>query len=267
MVDALRLYTRYLGISIRGQMQYRASFVMGTVGQFLVTAIEFLGIWALFDRFGSLHSWSLPEVALFYGVVSVGFAIGYMLSTGFDRFDVFVRMGDFDRMLLRPRSTVLQLAGLEFAMRRIGRVAQGLVIMVWAIAALGLTWTLPKLVLLCAAILGGACLFFGLFVIQATMVFYTVESLELMNTMTYGGLQTAQYPLSIYAGGFRRFFTFVVPLGCAAYFPLLPILDRPDPLGSPLWFQYAAPLAGALFVLASLGIWRLGVRSYTSTGS
>ena len=103
MVDALRLYTRYLGISIRGQMQYRASFVMGTAGQFLVTAIEFLGISALFDRFGSLHSWSLPEVALFYGVVSVGFAIGYMLATGFDRFGFFVRMGDLEIQRARER--------------------------------------------------------------------------------------------------------------------------------------------------------------------
>ena len=96
---------------------------------------------------------------------------------------------------------------------------------------------------------------------------WTVESLEVMNTMTYGGLQTAQYPLSIYSGGFRRFFTFVVPLGCAAYFPVVAVLGRDDPLGSALWFQYGSPLAGVLFLLATLGVWRIGVRSYTSTGS
>ena len=267
MVDALRLYGRYLGISIRGQMQYRASFVLGTIGQFLVTGIEFLGLWALFARFGSLRSWTLPEVALFYGVVNVGFAIGYMLSTGFDRFDVFVRQGEFDRLLLRPRSTVLQLAGIEFAMRRVGRILQGLVVMAWALASLDLDWSAAKLLLLLGAIAGGCCLFFGLFVLQATLVFYTVESLELMNTVTYGGLQTAQYPLSIYSGAFRRFFTFVVPLGCAAYFPVVAVLGRPDPLETPLWFQWAAPLLCGLFVWVSLGIWRLGVRTYTSTGS
>ena len=267
MVDALRLYARYLGISIRGQMQYRASFVLGTIGQFLVTGIEFLGLWALFDRFGSLRSWTLPEVALFYAVVNVGFAIGNMLSTGFDRFSVFVRLGEFDRLLLRPRSTVLQLAGLDFAMRRIGRLVLGALVMAWALANLDVDWSAAKVLLLLVAIVGGCCLFFGLFVLQATIVFYTVESLELMNTMTYGGLQTAQYPLSIYSGAFRHFFTFVVPLGCAAYFPVVAVLDRPDPLGTPLWFQWGAPLLCGLFLWVSLGIWRLGVRSYTSTGS
>ena len=43
MTDTLRLYLRYLGISVRAQMQYRASFVMMTIGHFAITSIEFLG--------------------------------------------------------------------------------------------------------------------------------------------------------------------------------------------------------------------------------
>jgi len=54
MVDALSLYFKYIGISIRAQMQYRASFILLALGHFLTTGIEFLGIWALFDRFKSL---------------------------------------------------------------------------------------------------------------------------------------------------------------------------------------------------------------------
>jgi ABC-2 type transport system permease protein len=121
--------------------------------------------------------------------------------------------------------------------------------------------------LLVFALVGGACLFFSLFVLQATICFFTTESLELMNTMTYGGVESAQYPIAIYAPWFRRFFTFVVPLACVSYFPLLAILGRRDPLGSPFWFQCASPAAGVAFLLAALWIWRAGVRHYTSTGS
>ena len=60
ILDNLRLYFRLLGVSLRGQMQYRASFLMLAAGQFLITGMEFVGIWALFDRFGSLRGWSLP---------------------------------------------------------------------------------------------------------------------------------------------------------------------------------------------------------------
>jgi ABC-2 type transport system permease protein len=263
----MALYGRYLGVSIRGQMQYRASFVLQIFGQFCLTAIEFLGVWALFDRFGRLDDWSLPEVALFYGCVNVAMAVADALSTGFDKFSLYVKNGDFDRVLLRPRSTILQLAGVELSLKRVGRLAQGGVILLWASWALDVSWGVGSVALLLFALAGGVCLFFGLFVLQATICFWTIEGLELMNTMTYGGVESAQYPLVIYGAWFRRFFTFIVPLACVCYFPLVAILERRDPLGTPLWFQQAAPIAGVLFLLATLQAWRFGVRRYTSTGS
>ena len=124
MRDGLRLYWLYVKLSIRAQLQYRAAFLLAALGQFLVNGIEFLGVWALFERFGRLYSWSLPEVAVFYGLVNCTFACADALSTGFDYFGVtYIKTGHFDRLLLRPRSTVLQLAGHELALRRIGRYA------------------------------------------------------------------------------------------------------------------------------------------------
>ena len=46
MVNAIKLYGRYVAISLRGQMQYRASFVMLTIGHFLVTGMEIVAVWA-----------------------------------------------------------------------------------------------------------------------------------------------------------------------------------------------------------------------------
>ena len=88
-----------------------------------------------------------------------------------------------------------------------------------------------------------------------------------MNTMTYGGVETAQYPLSIYRAWFRRFFTYVVPLACISYYPSLAILGRADALGSSFLFQWTAPLVGIGFLMISLQFWKFGVRHYRSTGS
>jgi ABC-2 type transport system permease protein len=65
----------------------------------------------LFDRFGSLVEWELGEVAFMYGIVNIAFAISDAATRGFDVFGTMVKSGDFDRLLVRPRSTVLQLAG------------------------------------------------------------------------------------------------------------------------------------------------------------
>lgn len=266
-MSGLRLYFRYIGISVRSQLQYRGSFVMQTLGHLTVTFAEFLAIWALFARFGSIKGWQLAEVAFFYGAVNTAFAIADSLTRGFDMAPQLVKMGDLDRYLLRPRSTVLQLLGYEFTLRRFGRFSQGVVILAVAASTLGVAWTAGKILLLLFTIAAAACLFMGLLILQATLAFWTTESLEIVNTVTYGGVETAQYPLPIYLPWFRKFFTFFIPLACVSYFPIVSIFGRSDPLGSPPWFRSVAPLAGVLFLGVALCAWRFGLRHYGSTGS
>jgi ABC-2 type transport system permease protein len=267
MRDSLRLYLRYLGVSVRSQMQYRASFVMSAIGHALITGIEFLGLVILFQRFGTIRGWSLAEVALFYGMVNIAFAIADAVARGFDLFSRMLKAGDFDRLLLRPRSLPLQLAGQELVLRRVGRFSQALAVLIWAASALHVAWTPAHLALLFATIAGGACLFVGLFVLQATLSFWTIETLEIVNAFTYGGVFAAQYPLSIYRLWFRRFFTAVVPLAAVSYFPALVLLGRTHQSSLPVLLQWLSPLAGVVFLLMSLRVFGLGVRHYQSTGS
>jgi len=266
-VHAIRLYARYASISLRGQMEYRASFLMQTAGQFLVTGIEFLGIWALFNRFGQIGGWSLAETAFFYGLVSITWSIADAISRGFDVFGATVKNGDFDRLLLRPRSTILQLFGHELTLRRFGRFAQGLAVLAFAIQAGDVAWSIPRVTLLAVAIAGGVCLFVGLLILEAASAFWTTETLEVWNAFTYGGVTMSQYPLEIYRPWFRSFFLFVIPLGCVTYLPGVAILGRPDPLGTPVQLQWLSPLVGPIFLAGCLQIWRVGVRHYQSTGS
>jgi ABC-2 type transport system permease protein len=261
------LYWHYLGVSIRSQMQYRASFVMLSLATLLTSALEFLTTWALFDRFGSLAGWTLAEAATLYGIVNLAFALAEAMARGFDEFAIMIRSGTFDRLLLRPRGTALQVAGSHIQLLRVGRLTQGLIVFIWATRALAVSWTWQRVWLCLAAIAGGAALFSGLMVLQATFAFWSTESLEIFNTVTYGGVETTQYPLSIYRKEFRQFFTYVVPLATVTYYPVLAILGRTDPLGSSLTFQYVAPLFGLAFLVVSLQIWKIGVQHYHSTGS
>lgn len=267
-MDAIRLYGRYAAASVRAQLQYPGSFALMALGQFLSTIIEFVGLCALFDRFRSIVGFSLPQVALFYATVNIAFALADMLSRGFETFGSnFVRTGEFDRLLLRPRATPLQLIGHQLRLTRLGRFLQGILVLGMAIALLDRGWGVRDAVLLCAAIAGGVALFVGLTVMQATLAFWTVESLEIANTLTYGGVLAAQYPLQIYARWLQAFFIYVVPLACVAYFPVVALLGTGDPLGAPTWFLYASPLAGFVFLGLALVLWRRGVRRYTSAGS
>ena len=102
--------------------------------------------------------------------------------------------------------------------------------------------------------------------IAATSPNLVTDDLEAVNIFTYGGEAAAEYPMNVYAGWFRNFMTFVVPVGCVTYLPMLAAMGRADPLGAPGWLTPLAPLAGFAFLGASLFIWGFGVRRYASAG-
>jgi len=152
-------------------------------------------------------------------------------------------------------------------LQRVGRFLQGALVLGWASWAQGIDWPAWKVLVLAFAFAGAIAFFYALFIMQAALSFWATESLEIMNTVTYGGIETARYPLAIDQPWFRHFFTFVVPLGCVTYFPSVAIFGIEDPLGSSFAFQVLAPSAGFLFFGLALVCWRVGVRQYTSTGS
>ncbi len=262
------LFLRLALASLSGQARYPASALMLTIGQGLVTGIEAMAVWALFHRFGDVQGWRIGEVAVFYGLVNCMFAIADALGRGFDTLGTqFLRTGAFDRLLLRPRPVWLQLMAHDVRISRAGRLLQGLAVLAFGTVHAEVAWTAQTVALAVFAVAGGVALFLGILVLQGTLAFWTTESLEVANVLTYGGVEAAQYPLALYARWLRRLLTFAVPLACVAYYPVLPILGRADPLGAPAWVGWVSPLAGFAFLAAAFVAWSAGLRRHASTGS
>lgn len=260
----MSLYLRMVAISIRSQMQYKGSFLLLSFAHFISTFAEILGIWMLFERFKFIEGWTLAELSIIYGVIHIGFAIAEASSRGFDTFSNMVKTGEFDRLLLRPCSTLLQVASRDFQLMRVGRLLQGLCVLLWGCIQNDIAFlSLPTLIII-LAIMGTSCVFYALFVLQATLSFWTVETLELMNITTYGGVEAGQYPITAYTPGFRFFITFIIPLACVAYYPVAILLKHES---LPLWMAYILPITGFAFLYLSFKTWSFGVRHYSSAGS
>ena len=264
-MESIKTYFLLALADLRSQMQHKASFVLGAVGNFCATIIDFLGIWTLFASFGALDGWTLAQIAVLYGVINLSFSIAEAVGRGFDLFAGMVKSGDFDRVLLRPRGTLFQVLSSRLELTRLGRFAQGAGVLILGIAAQPQGMSAGQLGLLLLCILGGVALFLGLLMMQAAMCFWTVESLEAFNVLTYGGVTKAGYPLSVYRSWFRRFFLYVVPLGCLNYLPAAVLFGKDLPY--PAFTAYLAPVAGGLFLLLGALVWQLGVRHYRSAGA
>jgi ABC-2 type transport system permease protein len=243
-------------------MQYKASFLLNSLGQFLVSFSVFLGIYFMFRRFHQVRGYSYSEVLLCYAIVLMEFSLAEMWARGFDTFSGLVRSGEFDRVLVRPQGEILQVLGSRFELTRLGRMSQAVVMLVYAFCTAEIHWTVGRVCTFLFMLVGGTAVFSGLFLIYAALCFFTLEGLEFMNVLTDGAREYGKYPLDVYGKRVLQFATVLVPYALIQYYPLQYILGR---TANPIYIFL--PLAAVLFLLPCYGLWRYGVRHYKSSGS
>ena len=250
-------------------MQYKVSFLMELAGTALITVLEYASLALVFTHFGSLKGWSLGQVAFLYGLAEFSFGIMDLIFSGFDPgyFGFKIRIGSFDQILLRPTNITLQVLGSDFALRRFGKIIIGIFIISTGVKIITIEWNYEKIILTLLVILSQILFFGSLFIIGATITFWTVESIEVMNIFTYGGSYMISHPMHIYPDLLRRFFTYIVPVIFISYFPVLTILEIPSPFHIPHWVPYFAPVIGGLFLSLALIFWAFGIKHYQSTGT
>jgi ABC-2 type transport system permease protein len=252
---------------IRSTMTYRASFAMTTFGNFTATFLDFVAIMLMFSRVDALGGYSLPEVALLYGLSGVSFGLADLVIGSMERLGRRVRDGTLDTLLVRPAPVLAQVAADRFALRRLGRLTQGSLVLGWSLAHVDVDWTAAKVLLMPVMLLSGCGIFCAVFVAGAAFQFAAQDASEVQNAFTYGGTTLLQYPPTLFAKELVRGVTFVLPLAFVNWLPASYVLGRPYPLALPWWTAFASPLVAAgCCALAGLA-WRVGLRSYRSTGS
>jgi ABC-2 type transport system permease protein len=269
MSHSLRLYFRLLSIQLRSQMTFRFSFWLDLVSTGILNGAYFASTYLVLQRFGTISGWTVAEVAFLYGMAEVSFGLMDMLFSGFDPdyFSLFIRQGALDQVLLRPVNVVAQIFGSRFLLRRFGRIFQGAFVLGYAFLHLNTVWTTAKLVYLPVVIISQITAMGALFMMGATLVIWTVQPIEALNIVTYGGVEMMSYPASIFNTWLRGLFTYLVPLIFMNYYPALFFLDRPDPLGFPVFAPFLAPLVGGLMLWLALRFWCFGLKHYQGAGT
>ncbi|MFE9019141.1 ABC transporter permease [Streptomyces sp. NPDC007808] len=265
--EGLRAYGLVAGMWVRSSMTYRTSFVVTVLGNLLVTGLDFVTILLMFSQVDSLGGWSMPEVALLYGLSVTAFGIADLALGSMDVLGGRIRDGSFDTLLVRPAPVLAQIGADHFALRRLGRIVQGAVVLGWSLVAVDVDWSPAKVLLVPLVVVSGALIFASFFVAGAAFQILAQDAAEVQNAFTYGGTTLLQYPPTVFGKDLVRGVTFMLPLAFVNWVPAAYLLGRPYPVGLPGWTAFASPLV-ALGCCVPAGLaWRSGLRSYRSTGS
>jgi len=264
--ESTGLYFVLAGASLRGQMQYRISFLLRSGIDAMIFVVDFLPIYFLMLRFGGLGDWRLAELALLYGMVSLSWSIVELTFEGFEAFGGHLVDGRLDHWLVRPRSIVLQVATHQVELRRVGRIVQALAVL--TVAGFYLELSGAALAWVGLGIAGGVAFFAGILMLGAASQFWTLgQTSELQNMLTYGGTAVLSYPISIYSKWLRRIATFGIPLAFVNYFPALAALERTGAAGVPPFVPWLSPLVCAAVLGLGFALFARGLHRYESTGT
>ena len=258
----MKLYFKYVSMLLKSQMQYKASFIMTALGQFLVSFTAFLGVYFMFSRFHSVNGFAFSEILICFSIILLAFSITECFVRGFDVFPRLIQNGNLDRILVRPRNEIFQVLTSNIEFSRVGRLFQAILMLAYAIPTSGIVWTFDKIMTVVLMSIGGIAVFSSLFVLYAGISFFTIEGLEFMNIFTDGSREFGKDPLSIYGEGVLKFFTYVIPIALFQYYPFLYLIGRSDNIGL-IFF----PLIGFVFMIPCYCFFKFGLRKYKSTGS
>ena len=144
-------FTQYAKV----RMSYRGDFLISLATSFAATIFSLGFVVVLFQKTTQLAGWSRDEVIFLWGFTQIPYGLFNVISLNlYDFGNNYIIEGKFDRVLLRPVSSLFQVLFETFRIESLQEVATGIFCMWWATRRLGVVWTPSKFGLL---IFFGAC--------------------------------------------------------------------------------------------------------------
>ncbi len=257
------LFGEYFSQYAKMRMEYRGDFVVSTLTSFAATIFGLCFVLVLFNKAPSLAGWTEPEEIFLYGFSLLPAGTFNIISLNmYDFGNNYIIEGKFDRVMLRPISTLFQVLFEQFRLESMQEIATGLFCISWASSQLHVHWTVGKLSLL---IFWGSCagvIYISVFLLLTTISFWFEDRVG-VHPPVWNMINFGRYPLTIYSGAVQFFLCWIVPFGLASFYPSVRLLGHSV---TPAYLPFV-PLVALVFLTLAIFTWNLGTRHYSSTGS
>lgn len=246
------------------RLGYRADFLISLVTTTIASVFGLGVVVLLFRRPGGVGGWNYHELLFLYGYSLLPLALFNLLSINIYYFpENYLIQGKFDRVLLRPVHSLVQILFEQFRLEALGDFALGLGIIFYSAPYLHHTFTAVDIAYVAVSALCGAMLYVAIFLMLTCVSFWFEDRAGIIPPI-YNMLAFGRYPLDIYSDIIKFFLSWIVPFAFATFYPVAYLLGRVEyQLYGLVWL----PLICAAFSIGAVTLWNRGVNRYGSTGS
>jgi len=252
-------FTQYAKVRI----SYRGDFFVSLATSAAATFFALAFMVILFRKAPQLAGWRFEELLFLWGFTLIPYGIFNVISMNlYDFGNNYIIEGKFDRVLLRPVSSLFQVLFETFRIESLHEIATGLFCMWWASRELGLHWTIAKIAMLTFYGLCAGVIYVSIFLLLSTVSFWFEDRIgvhpPVWNVIAFG-----RWPLSIYSAAVQFFLCWIIPFGLASFYPSARLLGRAV---TPQYLPFV-PIVAVVFLTIAISVWNFGTRHYASTGS
>ncbi len=259
----LRIYLALFAQMLKVRLSYRGDFVADLFATALGGLSSLLFVLLFFVPVKELGGWRRDEVLFVVGLSMMSYGIFATVSWNLFEFgDRYVIEGRFDRVLLRPISSLAQILFDQFRIPVLSETVIGAAVVAHAASSLGLVLTPLEWGFVAVTVLSGTAIYVFVFAILASVSFHFEDRIGVAPPV-FNLIPLGRWPQDVFPWPIRWLLRFAIPFAFVAFHPATALLDRSR------WAGYAvlAPAVAVAFGLLTVFFWRLGVRRYESTGS
>ena len=256
------LYFRCLGQQMKAILAYEADFLVLVFSAFLVQIAGFAFIWTIFQRIPSINGWTFWQVVMMYALIFVTEGVGSLFFEGTWRVAQQVYNGQFDQVLLRPVSPIVQVLAGAVGFNGLGNIMTGGVLMAISLANVPVEWTPSRVLFLVILFISAATIRVSINLATAASAFWVRSPWSMVPMFVHQLGEFAKYPITIYSLGVQALIVIAVPFAFVSFFPTA-FLFGMDAWSAP---GLLTPLVAIYCVLFAVWIFRHGLRRYESTG-
>ncbi|MDT9725897.1 ABC transporter permease [Xylanibacillus composti] len=264
----MNLLYQYSKLSLKVTLEFKLDRSMITLAIFCREMIAVVVMLLILARFLHIRGWDMNQLFFLYSFLFLSYSLFVFIFAGVRDFDQLVHSGEFDRYLTRPRGLLFQVIASKIDLpATLGHGVVGLLLFMNTAFSVGIIWNASNILFYISVIVGGAVIQASIFMLTAVMSFWAIRIENVRNLIFFNARRIAGYPISFYPSLIQKMLIFIVPFSFVNYFPTQYFIRREDM--ELFWdgFMYMTPVVGVLmFVVVSL-FWRIGVRSYSSSGN
>ena len=264
------MFKRYLNIysalwknSVVREMGFKSNFLLWILVELLWFALQLCFITVIYQHTDHIGDWRKWEVVMLVGASHfIQQLFTAIFLTNCTQLSELVRTGKLDFMLLLPVNTRFIISLRQVDLGGFVNAASALAVMIYAGKQIGLVPTAAQILGFVLLALIGIVIHYSLMFLLASACFWTVRAQGIVWGY-YSLFNIARLPDAAFAGFFKIFFTFAIPMLLVANVPVKVLISK---LNAPGQMLLLLGMSVVCFLGSELG-WRFSVRHYTSASS